>query len=125
MSTIRLRYPKFRDEASHRKLHACVDPYAATSCPRRWRKFQLRLVVELAGPAEERQRQTAVHLSGAEVLKRVGLTHVREGCSAIRLRDRRGGDLVFFRKRTWEQLVVNISIVLTFGAFYLRFLREP
>jgi hypothetical protein len=36
-----------------------------------------------------------------------------------------GVDLVFFRNRLWERLMVNIGIVLVFGAFYLRFLRPP
>lgn len=31
-------------------------------------------------------------------------------------------DLLFFRNRFWERLMVNIGIVLVFGAFYLRFL---
>jgi hypothetical protein len=34
-------------------------------------------------------------------------------------------DFVFFRNRFWERLTVNISIVLVFAAFYLRFLRRP
>ena len=32
-----------------------------------------------------------------------------------------GVDLAFFRNRFWERLMVNIGIVLVFGAFYLRF----
>jgi len=36
-----------------------------------------------------------------------------------------GVDLVFFRNRFWERLIVNIGIVLVFAAFYLRFLRRP
>jgi hypothetical protein len=36
-----------------------------------------------------------------------------------------GVDLVFFRNRLWERLMVNIGIVLVFGAFYLRYLRHP
>ena len=36
-----------------------------------------------------------------------------------------GVDLVFFRNRFWERLIVNIGIVLVFGAFYLRFLMPP
>jgi hypothetical protein len=34
-------------------------------------------------------------------------------------------DLLFFRNRLWERLIVNIGIVLVFTAFYLRFLRNP
>lgn len=34
-----------------------------------------------------------------------------------------GVDLAFFRNWPWERLMVNIGIVLVFGAFYLRFLR--
>ena len=34
-------------------------------------------------------------------------------------------DVVFFRSRVWERLVVNIGIVLVFAAFYLRFIRHP
>ena len=35
-----------------------------------------------------------------------------------------GVDFVFFRKRFWERLIVNIGIVLVFAAFYLRFLKR-
>lgn len=34
-------------------------------------------------------------------------------------------DLLFFRHRFWERLMVNIGIVLVFAAFYLRFLKYP
>jgi hypothetical protein len=34
-------------------------------------------------------------------------------------------DFAFFRNRFWERLIVNIGIVLVFGAFYLRFLMPP
>lgn len=33
-------------------------------------------------------------------------------------------DLLFFRNRLWERLMVNIGIVLVFVAFYLRFLKN-
>lgn len=33
-----------------------------------------------------------------------------------------GVDFMFFRNRFWERLIVNVGIVLVFGAFYLRFL---
>lgn len=36
-----------------------------------------------------------------------------------------GVDLLFFRNRFWERLIVNIGIVLVFVAFYLRFLKKP
>jgi hypothetical protein len=36
-----------------------------------------------------------------------------------------GADLLFFRHRFLERLIVNIGIVLVFAAFYLRFLRHP
>jgi type IV secretory pathway VirB2 component (pilin) len=36
-----------------------------------------------------------------------------------------GVDLLFFKNRFWERLMVNIGIVLVFGAFYLRFLKNP
>ena len=35
-----------------------------------------------------------------------------------------GVDLAFFRNRFWERLMVNVGIVLVFGAFYLRFLKR-
>jgi len=35
-----------------------------------------------------------------------------------------GLDFVFFRNRFWERLIVNIGVVLVFGAFYLRFLNR-
>jgi hypothetical protein len=34
-------------------------------------------------------------------------------------------DLMFFKDRFWERLMVNIGIVLVFGAFYFRFLKNP
>ncbi len=36
-----------------------------------------------------------------------------------------GVDVLFFRNRFWERLMVNVGFVLVFGAFYLRFLRRP
>ena len=33
-----------------------------------------------------------------------------------------GLDIAFFKNRFWERLMVNVGIVLVFGAFYLRFL---
>ena len=36
-----------------------------------------------------------------------------------------GVDLLFFRNRFWERLIVNIGIVLVFIAFYLRFFKKP
>ena len=36
-----------------------------------------------------------------------------------------GVDFVFFRNRFRERLMVNIGIVLVFGAFYFRFLMTP
>jgi hypothetical protein len=35
-----------------------------------------------------------------------------------------GVDVLFFRHRFWERLMVNIGIVLVFGAFYLRFVKR-
>ncbi|MGE5261095.1 MAG: hypothetical protein ACM3MH_09500 [Actinomycetota bacterium] len=34
-------------------------------------------------------------------------------------------DVLFFRNRLWERLMVNIGIVLVFAAFYLRFMQNP
>ena len=34
-----------------------------------------------------------------------------------------GLDVMFFKNRFWERLMVNVGIVLVFGAFYLRFLK--
>ena len=34
-------------------------------------------------------------------------------------------DVLFFKNRFWERLMVNIGIVLVFAAFYLRFLKNP
>jgi type IV secretory pathway VirB2 component (pilin) len=36
-----------------------------------------------------------------------------------------GVDLLFFKHRFWERLMVNIGIVLVFAAFYLRFVKHP
>jgi hypothetical protein len=35
-----------------------------------------------------------------------------------------GVDVLFFRDHFWGRLLVNIGIVLVFGAFYLRFLSD-
>jgi hypothetical protein len=34
-------------------------------------------------------------------------------------------DVLFFRNRLWERLIVNVGIVLVFAAFGLRFLKRP
>jgi uncharacterized membrane protein len=34
-------------------------------------------------------------------------------------------DVLFFKHRFWERLLVNVGIVLVFAAFYLRFLKNP
>lgn len=36
-----------------------------------------------------------------------------------------GVDILFFRHHFWERLLVNVGIVLVFGAFFLRFLKRP
>jgi hypothetical protein len=36
-----------------------------------------------------------------------------------------GVDVLFFRNRLLERLMVNAGLVLVFGAFYLRFLKRP
>jgi hypothetical protein len=36
-----------------------------------------------------------------------------------------GVDVLFFRDRFWERLIVNVGIVLVFAAFYSRFLKRP
>ena len=36
-----------------------------------------------------------------------------------------GVDVLFFRHRFWERLIVNVGIVLVFAAFGLRFLKRP
>ena len=35
-----------------------------------------------------------------------------------------GIDLLFFKNRLWERLMVNVGLVLVFAAFYLRFLKN-
>ena len=35
-----------------------------------------------------------------------------------------GVDVLFFRSHLWLRLMVNVGIVLVFGAFYLRFFRS-
>jgi hypothetical protein len=34
-------------------------------------------------------------------------------------------DVLFFRNRFWERLMVNVGIVMVFAAFYFRFLKGP
>jgi hypothetical protein len=36
-----------------------------------------------------------------------------------------GVDVLFFRNRFWERLIVNVGIVMVFAAFGLRFLKPP
>jgi hypothetical protein len=36
-----------------------------------------------------------------------------------------GVDVLFFRHYFWARLIVNVGIVLVFGAFYFRFLKRP
>lgn len=36
-----------------------------------------------------------------------------------------GVDILFFKHHFWERLIVNVGIVLIFGAVYWRFLRRP
>jgi hypothetical protein len=36
-----------------------------------------------------------------------------------------GVDVLFFRNRFWERLMVNVGIVLVLAAFYWRFLKRP
>jgi hypothetical protein len=36
-----------------------------------------------------------------------------------------GVDVLFFRNRFWERLMVNVGIILVFAAFYFRFLKLP
>ena len=36
-----------------------------------------------------------------------------------------GVDVLFFRNRFWQRLMVNVGIVLVFVSFYLRFLKRP
>jgi type IV secretory pathway VirB2 component (pilin) len=36
-----------------------------------------------------------------------------------------GVDVLFFRHQFWGRLMVNVGIVLVFGAFYLRLLKRP
>jgi hypothetical protein len=36
-----------------------------------------------------------------------------------------GVDVLFFRNRFWERLMVNVGIVLVFAALGLRFLKRP
>ena len=35
-----------------------------------------------------------------------------------------GVDILFFRHHFWERLIVNVGIVLVFGAFYWRFMKR-
>ncbi|HEV7942247.1 MAG TPA: hypothetical protein VGP17_05540 [Solirubrobacteraceae bacterium] len=35
-----------------------------------------------------------------------------------------GVDVLFFRHRFWERLIVNFGIVLVFAAFYLRLVKR-
>jgi hypothetical protein len=36
-----------------------------------------------------------------------------------------GVDVLLFRHHFWARLMVNVGVVLVFGAFYLRFLKRP
>jgi len=34
-------------------------------------------------------------------------------------------DVLFFKNRFWERLIVNVGIALVFAAFYFRFQKRP
>jgi hypothetical protein len=36
-----------------------------------------------------------------------------------------GVDVLFLRHHFWQRLIVNVGIVLVFGAVYWRFLKRP
>jgi len=36
-----------------------------------------------------------------------------------------GADILLLKHLIWARLIVNIGIVLVFGAFYMRFLKRP
>jgi len=36
-----------------------------------------------------------------------------------------GVDILFFKNRFWERLIVNVGIVAVFAAFYFRFFMRP
>jgi hypothetical protein len=36
-----------------------------------------------------------------------------------------GVDVLFFKHQLWPRLLVNVGIVLVFGACYFRFLKRP
>jgi len=36
-----------------------------------------------------------------------------------------GVDVLFFKHQFWQRLIVNVGIVVVFGAFYFRFLKRP
>jgi hypothetical protein len=36
-----------------------------------------------------------------------------------------GVDVLFFRDRFWPRLIVNVGIVLIFGAVFMRFFMRP
>jgi hypothetical protein len=58
---------------------------------------------------------------GIEMSKQVGNVLYVVAMAAIIV----GVDFAFFKDRFWERLMVNIGIVLVFGAFYFRFLWRP
>ena len=75
-------------------------------------------------PPGARQALASVHLlelKGAEMSKQVVIVLYVVAMAALIV----GVDFAFFRNRFWERLIVNIGIVLVFGAFYCRFLSRP
>jgi hypothetical protein len=73
---------------------------------------------------EDRRLTTASHraMKGLKPMdKRIAVVLYVVAMAAVIV----GIDLVFFRNRFWERLMVNIGIVLVFAAFYLRFLMRP
>jgi hypothetical protein len=64
-----------------------------------------------------------LNLQGKEVIK---MTKSMSGVFyvAVMIAVIVGVDLLFFKNRFWERLIVNIGIVLVFTAFYFRFLNN-
>jgi hypothetical protein len=59
-------------------------------------------------------------VSGSEMSKQVVVVLYVVAMIAVIV----GVDFVFFRARFMERLIVNIGLVLVFGAFYLRFVKR-
>ena len=77
-------------------------------------------MIHLASPRRSGRLKRVTPLEDTEMGRQVAGVLYALAMAAVIV----GVDLAFLRNRFWERLMVNVSIVLVFAAFYLRFFRR-